>query len=138
MYFAIGIVELELALLDQRHRDHAGDGLGHREQAKDGLVGDRRLGDDVLHAEGFVIDRLAVLLDQDDGAGDLAGRDLVLEELADLGKLVLVEMRAGRNVEGAFGAGRRRCRQQQRAAGKRAQHIDVNSSRSLPGIRRGV
>ena len=104
--FRDGIVELDLALLDQLHRHDGGDRLGHREQAEDGLVGDRRLGHHVLHAEGFVIDRLAVLLDQDDRAGDLAGRDLVLEELADLGELVLVEMRAGGNIEGAFGAGR--------------------------------
>ena len=102
MYFDDGIVELELALIEQLHRHHGGDRLGHREQAEDGLVRDRRLGDDVLHAEEFVIDRLAVLLDQHDRAGDLAGRDLVLEELADLRELVRVEMRAGRNIESAF------------------------------------
>ena len=45
--------------------------------------------------KNFVIDRLAVLLDQHDGAGNLAGRHLVLEELADLGELVRIEMRAG-------------------------------------------
>src|SRR4030081_3592382 len=36
--------------------------------------------------------RLAVLLDQKDRAGDLTGRHLVLEELADPSKLVRVEM----------------------------------------------
>ncbi len=68
-----------------------------------------------------MIDRLAVLLDQDVGACDLAGRHLALEELGDLRKLVLVEMRSGRYIECAFGADRRRCRQHQRATGERAQ-----------------
>ena len=87
------------------------------------LSGDRRLGHHVLHAEGFVIDRLAVLLDQDDRAGDLAGRDLILEELADLGELVLVEMRAGGNIESAFGDGRWHSAKHHRAAGERAPEL---------------
>ena len=36
----------------------------------------------VPHAETFEIDRLAVLLDQQDGAGNLAGRDLVANGVA--------------------------------------------------------
>jgi len=86
--FRDGLVELDLAILDQCHRDNRGDRLGHREQSKDGLVGDRRFAHHILHAEGFVIDRLAMLLDQKDRAGDLAGRDLVPKERADLRKLV--------------------------------------------------
>ncbi len=117
-----GIVELDLAVLDQLHRHDRGDRLGQRRQAEDGLVGDRRLGHHVLHAEGFVIDRLAVLLDQDVGAGDLAGRHLVPEELGDLPKLVLVEMRAGGNIESAFRAGGRQRGKHQRAEAQRAQH----------------
>ncbi len=88
-----------------------GDRLGQRRQTEDGLVGDRRLGHHVLHAEGFVIDVLAALPDQDVRAGDLTGRDLVLEELGDLLKLGLIEMRPGRYIECAFGADRRCCRQ---------------------------
>jgi hypothetical protein len=116
-----GIVEVDLAVLDQLHRHHRGDRLGQRRQAEDGLVRDRHLGHHILHAEGFVIDRLAMLLDQDVGAGDLAGRHLVLEELGDFRKLVLIEMRSGGNIESAFGADRRRYSQHQRAAGERAQ-----------------
>ena len=59
-----------------------------------------------------MIDRLAVLLDQDQRAGNLAGIDFVLEKRGKLRELVLVEMRTGRNVEGAFGRGGRQCRQQ--------------------------
>ena len=78
-------------------------------------------GHDVLRAESFVIDRLAALLDQDVGAGDLPRRDLVLEELGDLRKLVLIEPRSSGKIESAFGADRRRYSQHQRAAGERAQ-----------------
>ena len=53
-----------------------------------------------------MIDRLAVLLDQQDGAGNLAGRDLVAEIIADAFEFLRVEMRAGGNIEGAFRAGR--------------------------------
>ena len=132
------IVELDLAVLDQLHRHHGGDRLGQRGQAEDGLVRYRRLRHHILHAEGFVIDRLAALLDQDVRAGDLAGCDLIAEELADLGELVLVEMRAGGNVEGAFGAGRRRCRQHQRATSERTQQLTLNSSDPSPEFARGV
>ena len=96
------ILERQLALIDQLHRDHAGDGLGHREQTKDRLVRDRCLGDHVLYAESFVIDRLAVLLDQHHRAGDFARRHFVAEELADLCQPVLIEMCTGGNLERAF------------------------------------
>ena len=75
---------------------------------------------DVAHPEELVIDRLAVLLDQQDRTGNLFGRDFVAEELADLLELLLVEMRAFRNVEGAFGHSLRPRRQhEQRGIGKR-------------------
>src|ERR1700730_8872710 len=57
-----------------------GDRLGHREDAENGVVGHRRLGLDVAHPEELVIDRLAVLLDQQDRAGNLLGRDFVAED----------------------------------------------------------
>ena len=101
-----GIVELDLSVLDQLHRHNRGDRLGQRRQAEDGLVGDRRLGHHVLHAEGFVIDLLAALPDQDVRAGNLAGRHLILEELGDLLKLGLIEVRSSGNIESAFRAGR--------------------------------
>ena len=43
-------------------------------------------GVDVALAEALEIDRLAVTLDQDDGAGNFAGRDLLIEELVDAGE----------------------------------------------------
>src|ERR1019366_8418078 len=79
-----------------------GDGLGHRKQAEDRLVRDRRLGGDVLHAEGFMIDRFAVLLDQEDRTSDLARRHFVAEELADPCQPVLIEICAGWKIERAF------------------------------------
>ena len=118
-----GIVELDLAVLDQLHRHDGRDRLGQRRQAEDGLVRYRRLGHHVLHAEGLVIDILAALPDQDVRAGDLAGRHLVLEELGYLRKLVLIETRSGGNIERAFGADRRRGRQHQRTAGERTQQL---------------
>jgi hypothetical protein len=67
-----------------------------------------------------VIDLLAALLDQDVRAGDLAAFDLVLEEFADLRKLVLVETGPCGNIKRAFGT-RRRCHQIQRTASQQAQ-----------------
>ena len=118
-----GIVELDLAVLDQLHRHHGRDRLGQRRQAEDGLVRYRRLRRHVLYAKGFVIDILAALPDQDVRAGDLPGRHLVLEELGYLRQLVRIETRAGGNIERAFGADRRRGRQHQDAAGERAQQL---------------
>jgi hypothetical protein len=136
--FRNGIVELDLAFLEQHHRGHRGDGFGHREQAEDGLVGDRRLAHHILDAEGLVIDRLAVLLDQHDGAGDLAGRNLVLEELADLGELVRIEVGACGNIKAAFRARRRCSRQRQQCtADQRAQPI-MRPHQPLHGLTAGV
>ena len=135
--FRDGIVELDRAVLDQLHRDDGGDRLGHREQAEDRLVGDRRLADDVLHAEGFVVDRLAMLLDQHDCAGDLAGRDLVLEELADLGELVLIEMRAGWNLVRCLRRARTTSRRATRARRRPAHAVQTVKSYPLPGTWRG-
>jgi hypothetical protein len=67
------------------------DGLGHREQAEDCLVGNRRLRHHVLYAEGFVIDWLAVLLDQQDRSGNFPRRHFVTEELAELCQLSLLK-----------------------------------------------
>src|ERR1700682_2248103 len=99
MYFAMGSSS---ASLPSSTNIIAATLFGQREQSKDRLVRHRPLGDDILHAEELMIDRLAMLLDQKDRAGDLTGRHLVLEELADPSKLVPVEMRSGRNIEGTF------------------------------------
>ena len=144
MYFATGSSSLILPSWISVHRDHRGDRLGQRRQAEDGLVCDRRLRHRVLGAEDLVIDRLAMLLDQDVGAGNLAGRDLVLEELGDFRQLLRIEMRAGRNIESAFGMYRGRS-QQQRASRQRAQHMTRihrtpprNSRRSVAAVSVGT
>jgi len=46
------------------------------------------LGNNVLNAEGFVIDRLAVLLDEQDSARDFAGRNFRCGELTNRIKLL--------------------------------------------------
>jgi hypothetical protein len=83
MYFATGIVEGELAVLDQHHRSDRGDRLRHRIQTENRVRGHRQLGRDVANPEIFEVDRLPVLLDQHDGARNLAGRDLVADVVAD-------------------------------------------------------
>ncbi len=130
--FRNGIFEPELALFDQHHRDHAGDRLGHRKQAEDRVIGHRQPGRDVAHAEEFVIDRLAVLLDQQDRAGNLALRDLVAEVIADALEFLLVEMRAGGNLEGAFRASRSRDRDRQQPRRQSTATHAVNSCRPSP------
>jgi len=71
------ILEFELALIDQHHGGDAGDGFGHREQPEDRLIRHRLPGDDILHTDELMIDRLAVLLDQEDRTGDFAACDLL-------------------------------------------------------------
>jgi len=78
--FRDGIVELQLAILDQHHGGNRGDRLRHRIQAKDRIRVHRQFGRDIADAEIFGINRLAVLLDQEDRAGDLSGRDLVSDK----------------------------------------------------------
>ncbi len=60
-------------------------------------------GVDVALAEAFEIDRLAMTLDQDDGAGNLSGGDLVVDEIVDFGKLFERQFRVRRRAE--FGGG---------------------------------
>jgi hypothetical protein len=57
------------------------------------------LGRDVANPEILEVDRLPVLLDQHDGARDLAGRDLVADVVADARKLFGRE--AGRSRNGS-------------------------------------
>jgi hypothetical protein len=64
--FGDGVAQRQLALIDQQHRRDAGDGLGHRKKAKDGVWRDRQLGLHITDAEGLQIDWLPVLLNQDD------------------------------------------------------------------------
>jgi hypothetical protein len=71
-------------------------------QTEDGVIGHRQPGCDIAHAEELVIDRLAMLLDQQNRARNLAVRNLVAEILADALQFLRVEMRAGGKIEAAF------------------------------------
>src|SRR4030081_2318104 len=81
--FADGIVERDFALIDQHHRGHACDGLGDRMDRKDGVRRHRRSLLDVTLAEAFEINRLAVVLDQNDGAWDSSRGNFVIEKIVD-------------------------------------------------------
>jgi hypothetical protein len=82
--FRDGIGERELAVLDEHHGRDAGDGLRHRIETEYGVRAHRKLGRDIADAEILEIDRLAMLLDQQDCARDFAGRDLVSDVIRNL------------------------------------------------------
>ena len=77
--FRHGIIEGQLAVVDQHHRGDRGNGFRHRIDLENRVRRHRLAGRRVPHAEALEIDRLAVLLDQQDGAGNLAGGDFVAE-----------------------------------------------------------
>ena len=79
--FADGIIERDFAAVDQHHRRHTGNGLGDRMDREDRVRRHRRSLLDVPLAEGLEIDLLAVTLDQNDGAGNLAGGDFTIDEI---------------------------------------------------------
>ena len=81
--FRYGIVERQFAVVDQHHRGDRGDGLRHRIDLENRIRRHRPPGLGVQRAEAFEIDRLAVLLDQQDRAGNLARRDFVANGGAD-------------------------------------------------------
>ena len=76
------IVEGQPALVDQHHRGNRRNDLRHRIDLENGIRRHRLPGRWIPHAETFEIDRLAVLLDQQDRAGYLAGRDFVANVVA--------------------------------------------------------
>ena len=80
--FRDGIVERQLAVLDQHHDCDRGDRLGHRIDPEDGIRRHRQPGRDAAQPETFQIDLLAVLLDQQHRAGNLAARNLVADDVA--------------------------------------------------------
>jgi hypothetical protein len=84
--FRHGIVEGQLAVVDQHHCGNRGDRLRHRIDLEDRIRRHRRAGRRVPHAETFEINQLAMLLDQHDCAGNLASRDLAANVVAKLVK----------------------------------------------------
>ncbi len=89
----------------------------------------RRVGHDIADAEQPVIDRLAVLLDQQHRTQDFFACNLVAEIRVDPLEFLRVEARAGGNIEGALRSRQWRCRRhQQRCADQRRATQRVNSS----------
>jgi len=80
--FCQGIVERKPAVLDQHHRRDRGHRLRHRIKPEDAVRGHRQPCHHIAHAEILEIDRLAVLLDQQHGAGNFSGCNLVAEVVA--------------------------------------------------------
>ena len=99
--FADGIVEFDLAAIDQHHRGKTGDGFAERMQREDRIRRHVDPGIDVALAEPLEIDRLAVALDQDDGARNFPLRDLIVEKLVDPRKLLHRQRSVRRRAEGA-------------------------------------
>ena len=136
MYFATGSSSLSLPCIDQHHRRDAGDRLRHRIQAEDGVVGHRQPGRDIAHAEEFVINRLAMLLDQQNGARNLAVGDLAAEK-SPIRCSFCDSKCAPRKIEAAFRESRRYRRyREQRARDQRPHRARefIAAPRPLPKI----
>ncbi len=79
------IVQADLAFLEERQHGGAGDGLGLRGDAEDGVGGHLPAGFFIAPADGVLVDGLAVVQHQGDGAGDLVLIDILLEQMIDTG-----------------------------------------------------
>ena len=76
--FAHRISERKLAILDQDHRRHAGDRLGHRGDPEDRVGLQRDLAGAIIGADGLQVGELAVPREGNDGAREDAAGDLGL------------------------------------------------------------
>ena len=74
--FVDGLVERDAAFLDQHHEGDRGDRLGHRIDAEDGVVLDRRLALEVGKALHRAMDHLAAAVDQKLRPRKAAGIDI--------------------------------------------------------------
>uniref|UniRef100_E6QKK2 Uncharacterized protein n=1 Tax=mine drainage metagenome TaxID=410659 RepID=E6QKK2_9ZZZZ len=91
-----GVVELDLAGVDELHHGGGGgDALGERSEIEDGIEGHwLAVGDGVglcagferAVAEGLAVDDLAIVKDEDDGSGDGALGDGLLDDAVNIGK----------------------------------------------------
>ena len=93
------LVERDAALLDQHHEGHAGDRLGHRIDAKNRVVLDRRLALDIGKALHRAVDHLAAAVDQELGSRKAAGIDVF-----DL-QMIVETVEGGLGHAGGFGRG---------------------------------
>ena len=94
-----GLVERDAAFLDQHHEGHARERLGHRIDAEDGVVFDRRLALEIGKALHGRMDDLAAAIDQELRARETAGIDVALLQVI----FETVERRLGHS--GGFGRG---------------------------------
>ena len=76
--FVHGLVERDAAFLDQHHEGYARERLGHRIDAEDRVVLDRRLALDVGKALHGRMDDLAAAIDQELRPREAAGVDIAL------------------------------------------------------------
>ncbi len=85
------IVDRQFAFVTQQHDAHGRDGLGHRHDAKDGVLGHWRSGVELLRADRFQIGDTIRCADEQHGTADLMLVDKVLHARGDGGKLIGIE-----------------------------------------------
>jgi hypothetical protein len=76
-----GFVERDAAFLEQHHEGHAGDRLGHRIDAENGVVFHGRFALDVGKALHRAVDDLTAAVHQELGAWKAAGIDVTVLEM---------------------------------------------------------
>ena len=97
--FVDRLVERDAAFLDQHHEGDAGDRLGHRIDAKNGVVLHRGLALDVGKALHRAVDDLAAAIDQELGSRKAAGIDVAVLQM------ILDAVEGGLGHAGGFGRG---------------------------------
>ena len=97
--FVDGLVERDAAFLDQHHEGDAGDRLGHRIDAKNGVVLHRNLALDVGETLHRTMDDLAAAIDQELRSRKAAGIDVAVLQM------VLDTVEGGLGHAGGFGRG---------------------------------
>ena len=75
-----GIVQRDLALFHQHQKRHRGDGLGHGENAEDGVLAHRRLAGDVGDARHAEPGQRAFAPDHDQRAGNGAAFHIIVRD----------------------------------------------------------
>ena len=97
--FVDGLVERDAAFLEQHHEGHAGDRLGHRIDAENGVVLHRRLALEVGKTLHRAVDDLAAAIDQELRSRKAAGIDVAVLQM------VLDTIEGGLGHAGGFGRG---------------------------------
>ena len=98
--FFHGIVHVDLAFIDKDHEPCGGDGLGLRGDPEDGVSTHGLLRGDVHGADGFDIEDLVGIRDEDDRTGERVGVHEGLEEWREFGGGCFAVERGGEEEEG--------------------------------------